>query len=165
MNYTKSCILFEPCSGQYWHELALRNSSDVLTEITNRFLQVGYEAISDFVIKDNLGGISSFQGYQIMKNLIESNTDSDTSKADMRDPNEKIIVMNTNSTGLLTNGEGLFSPAIYIEKYPFLGFSNKSYKKRGYLEYKNYGDGWVIHFLIPKSEISKYSSFVVKQKK
>ena len=165
VNYTKSCILFEPCSGQYWHELALRNSSDVLTEITNRFLQVGYEAISDFVIKDNLGGISSFQGYQIMKNLIESNTDSDTSKADMRDPNEKIIVMNTNSTGLLTNGEGLFSPAIYIEKYPFLGFSNKSYKKRGYLEYKNYGDGWVIHFLIPKSEISKYSSFVVEQKK
>ena len=83
----------------------------------------------------------------------------------MRDPNEKIIVINTNSTGLLTNGEGLFSPAIYIEKYPFLGFSNKSYKKRGYLEYKNYGDGWVIHFLIPKSEISKYSSFVVEQKK
>jgi len=83
----------------------------------------------------------------------------------MRDSNEKIIVMNTNSTGLLTNGEGLFSPAIYIEKYLFLGFSNKSYKKRGYLEYKNYGDGWVIHFLIPKSEISKYSSFVVEQKK
>ncbi len=165
VNYTKSCILFEPCSGQYWHELALRNSPEILTDISNRFLQVGYEAISDFVIKDNLGGISSFQGFQIMKNLIESNTDSDISKADMRDPNGMIIIMNTNSTGLLTNGEGLFSPAVYIEKYPFLGFSNKSYKKRGYLEYKNYGDEWVIHFLIPKSEISKYSSFDVEHKK
>ena len=165
VNYTTSFILFEPCIGRYWHELALRNSLEVLTDISNRFLQVGYEAISDFVIKDNLGGISSFQGYQIMKNLIDSNTNSDNCKAEKKDPNGKIIVINSNSTGILTNGDGLFSPALYIEKYPFLSFSNKSYKKRGYLEYKDYGNGWVIHFLIPKSDISKYSSFVVEQKK
>ena len=114
--------------------------------------------------RDNLGVTSSFLAQQIMENLIESNKGYDTSSAEKIDPEGKTTVINT-KTGLLTSGEGLFSPAVYIEQYPYASFTFKSYQDRGYLNYKSHGDGWVIHFLIPKSEFSKYTNFTIEQRK
>lgn len=73
-------------------------------------------------------------------------------------------VINT-KIGLLTSGKGLFSPAVYIEQYPYATFTYESFQDRGYLKYKSHGDGWVIHFLIPKSEFSKYTNFTIVQGK
>ena len=164
VSYTTSFLLFEPCIPQVWRGVALRNSPEVLSDICTRFLEVGYEALSNFVINDNLGVTSSFLAHQIMKNLIESNKGYDTSSAEKIDPEGKTTVINT-KIGMLTSGEGLFSPAVYIEQLPYASFTFKSYQDRGYLNYKNYGDGWVIHFLIPKSEFSKYSNFTIEQRK
>ena len=164
VSYTTSFLLFEPCIPQVWHGIALRNSPEVLSDICTRFLEVGYEALSNFVIKDNLGVTSSFLAHQIMKNLIESNKGHDTSNAEEIDPEGKTTVINT-KIGFLTSGEGLFSPAVYIEQLPYVSFTFKSYLDRGYLNYKNYGNGWVIHFLIPKSEFSKYTNFTIEQRK
>jgi len=164
VSYTTSFLLFEPCIPQIWRGIALRNSPEVLSDICTRFLEVGYEALSNFVIKDNLGVTSSFQAHQIMKNLIESNKGYDTSSAEYLDPEGKLMVINT-KIGILTSGEGLFSPAVYIEQLPYASFTFKSYQDRGYLNYKNYGDGWVVHFLIPKSEFSKYTNFTIEQRK
>ena len=164
VSYTTSFLLFEPCIPQVWHGIALRNSPEVLSDICTRFLEVGYEALSNFVIKDNLGVTSSFLAHQIMKNLIESNKGHDTSNAEKIDPEGKTTVINT-KIGFLTSGEGLFSPAVYIEQLPYVSFTFKSYQDRGYLNYKNYGNGWVIHFLIPKSEFSKYTNFTIEQRK
>ena len=98
------------------------------------------------------------------RNLIESNKGYDTSSAEKIDPEGKTTVIET-KIGLLTSGEGLFSPAVYIEQYPYASFTFKSYQDRGYLNYKSHGDGWVIHFLIPKSEFSKYTNFTIEQRK
>ena len=164
VSYTTSFLLFEPCIPQIWHGIALRNSPEVLADICTRFQEVGYKELSNFVIKDNLGVTSSFLAQQIMENLIESNKGYDTSSAEKIDPEGKTTVIET-KIGLLTSGEGLFSPAVYIEQYPYASFTFKSYQDRGYLNYKSHGDGWVIHFLIPKSEFSKYTNFTIEQRK
>ena len=164
VSYTTSFLLFEPCIPQIWRGVALRNSPEVLSEICTRFQKVGYKELSNFVIKDNLGVTSSFLAQQIMENLIESNKGSDISSAEKIDPEGKTTVINT-KIGLLTSGEGLFSPAVYIEQYPYATFTYESFQDRGYLKYKSHGDGWVIHFLIPKSEFSKYTNFTIEQRK
>ena len=164
VSYTTSFLLFEPCIPHIWRGIALRNSPEVLSEICTRFQKAGYKELSNFAIKDNLGVTSSFLAQQIMENLIESNKGSDISNAEKIDPEGKTTVINT-KIGLLTSGEGLFSPAVYLEQYPYATFTYESFQDRGYLKYKSHGDGWVIHFLIPKSEFSKYTNFTIEQRK
>lgn len=163
--YTDCLILHEACTNKSWSGLPLRNSPEVLEEVFNRIKLVGYEALSNFVIKDNLGGISSFNGYGIMEQLVKSNTNSDIANPTYNKDVEGKLLLSQKDSGLLTNGVGLFSPAVLLEEYPYLCFTNKSYRQRKVFKYTNYGKGWVIHFLIPKSEISKYNSFSVEKKK
>ena len=163
--YTDCLILHEACTNKSWSGLPLRNSPEVLEEVFNRIKLAGYEALSNFVIKDNLGGISSFNGYGIMEQLVKSNTNSDIANPTKNKDVEGKLLLSKKDSGLLTNGVGLFSPAVLLEEYPYLCFTNESYRKRKVLKYTNYGKGWVIHFLIPKSEISKYKSFSLEKKK
>lgn len=156
------------------YTIRVRNSGDDLEEMMNDLKQAIWKAHSDFKVVDNLGVSSYFDGYQ----LINSNGKS------------SIIYLETydDCYRLFSGDKGLFSPFFLIlSSKP--GDHNEHIYDKGILDCDfsisendvtfwgpegnmwfengvnclNWVKEWDIYFTLPKSDISKYTSFKVEK--
>lgn len=156
------------------YTIRVRNSGDDLEEMMNDLKQAIWKAHSDFKVVDNLGVSSYFDGYQ----LINSNGKS------------SIIYLETydDCYRLFSGDKGLFSPFFLIlsskpgdhsehiydkgildcdfsiseDDVTFWGPEGSMWFENG-VNCLNWVKEWDIYFTLPKSDISKYTSFKVEK--
>ena len=145
----------------YW----LRNSRKDLATWINQLRDIFEEYFINFKIMDNLGK-ESFLGCEIYKNP------SFKSSVHSKDPVINDVFFYNGDHWALTNGYGLFSPVVLLQRKWLTGASGESGRidLQFPKDYDRRYDGpeyikWKIRFLIPKSEIGKYTKFTVEKRK
>lgn len=147
---------------RYW----LRNSRKDLATWINQLRDIFEEYFINFKIMDNLGK-ESFLGCEIYKKP------SFKTSVHTKDPVINDVFFYQGDHWALTNGYGLFSPVVLLRRNWIGGASSGESGRIDLIFPKDYDrryDGpeyikWKIRFLIPKSEIGKYTKFTVENRK
>lgn len=146
----------------YW----LRNSRKDLATWINQLRDIFEEYFINFKIMDNLGK-ESFLGCEIYKNP------SFKRSVHTKDPVINDVFFYQGDHWALTNGYGLFSPVVLLQRNWVIGASSGESGRIDLLFPKDYSRRyddpeyikWKIRFLIPQSEVGKYTKFTVENRK
>lgn len=162
----------------YEYRVAVRNSADDLKGMMNELQQAIWKAHSDFKVVDNLGVSSYFDGYQLIKSHGKSSIASMYTSYDYSDyyslfPGDKglfspffLILSSDSDEHMYDNGITDSAFDIYeTDGHGDIGFWGPEgciWKENG-INCLNWVKEWDIYFTLPKSDISKYTSFKVEK--
>lgn len=135
----------------------LRNSKKDIENWCNQLYDAFYEEYDSYKIVDNNGTESYFNGLEMIKKV-----DSHYNVMIRNPIGEVRIAELVYETGYLTEGYGLFSPYFMLGTDLKNMYINSHYVTGDRLNLEKFS--WVMKFLLPKADISKYSNFRVERK-